>query len=313
MILTIISIILAIAAFIFLGFTEVHKEGMYRPVVVFKLNKKQLLAILPLILIAFNLFTRVPANHVGILYSPFTGVKEETVSEGFRRKGIFDKVYKINTEVQSKALENITGQTKDAQYITMMVDVKYKVDKDTAFQVFRQYRNLDNVSNNLIAPTVQRSIETVSTQYNVIDVLGEYRNELYKGIEIELKNRLAENGIAFVSINFTDTDAGAAIEQAIQAEAIAKKAVETAEQERQKAEIEAQKAVVTAKAEKEAAVIRAETRKIEAEAEAEVNRKMAESTTPLVIQRMEMQARLKHGWITTTVSGSAAPIINTGN
>jgi len=304
MLLVIISAVLSVILFVLFGL----KEDNYS--VKFKLNSKQLVAILPLSLILLNLFTIVPANHVGILYSPFTGVKEETVNEGFRTKGVLDKVYKINTEVQTVQLQNITGQTKDSQWVNMTIDVKYKVNKGTAFQVFQQYKNLDNVAASFIPPTVQRSIESVTTQYNVMDILGEKRNEAYQGIEAELAQRFSASGIEFVSINFIDSDAGEAIEKAIQDQAVAKQAVETAEQQRQKSEIEAQKTVVEAKAEREAAVIKAEIRNIEAEAEAEVNRKMAESVTPLVIQRMEMQARLKWGWV--TVQGGT-PIVDTRN
>lgn len=296
MLLIIISLVLAAGVFIVLGKT-VTIDG-YRRHEEWKINKKQILAAVPLVLILLNFFTVVPANHVGIVYSPFSGIKEETISEGIKSKGIFDKVYKISTEVQTVNLESITGQTKDGQWVDIEIDIKYKVDSNTAFQVFKQFRTMDKVATSLIPPTVQRSIEEVSTQHNVIDILGEKRSELYKGIEIELKERLASNGISFVSINFTDMDAGQAIEDAIQREAIAKKEVETAEQSRLKSEVEAQKRVIEAQADKEAAVIKAEIRNIEAEAEAEVNRKMAESITPLVIQRMEAQARQKWGWVT---------------
>lgn len=290
MFLIIISVVLAIIVFVFFGLDFKEEQ--------FKLNKKQLLAVLPLLLILLNLFVTIPANHVGILYSPFTGVKEETIGEGIKQKGLLDKVYKINTEVQTVKLEGITGQTQDSQWVTMVVDIKYKVDPTTAFQVFQQYRNLDNVAVNFIPPTVQRSIETVTTQFNVMDLLGDKRNDVYTGIEQELKNRFAASGITFVSINFIDTDAGAGIEGAIEKQAIAKQAVEVAEQERQRAEIEAQKAVVTAEAEKQAASIIAETKLIEAQAEAEANKKLSESLTPQLIQKMEMEARLRHGWVT---------------
>lgn len=288
MFLILVSIVLSVGLYIFIS--NITGE--------FKFERKKIIALLPLLLILINFIAIVPANNVGILYSPFSGVKENTIPEGWSSKGIFDKVYRISTEVQTSNLEGITGQTKDGQWVDIMIDVKYKVDENTAFQVFKQYRTLDKVSTSLIPPTVQRSIEEVSTQYNVIDILGDKRNELYKGIELELKDRLSASGITFISINFTDTDAGEAIENAIQQEAIAKKAVETAEQERQKSEIEAQKRVVEAEANKQKAVIEAETKIIEAQAESDANNLMSQSITPELLKKMEMEARLQHGWIT---------------
>lgn len=308
MLLIFICVIISLVLFVVLGLHE--GENRY-DAPKFKICKRQIFSLIPLLLICINFLAMVPANHVGILYSPVSGVREETIPEGWNRKGLLDKVYKISTEVQTKNLENITGQTKDGQWVNMMIDVKYQVDPANAFQVFKQYKNLENVSNQLIAPIVQRSIESISTQYSVADILGSKRNDLYSGIEADLKTRLDENGIVFRNINITDMDAGDSIEAAIAAQAVAKQAVETAEQNRQKNEIDAQTRVVQAQADKQAAVLQAETRIIQAEAEAKVNRMMAESTTPLVIQRMEMQARLAHGWVTTQITGAVTPIVDT--
>jgi regulator of protease activity HflC (stomatin/prohibitin superfamily) len=264
-----------------------------------KIRFNCVIAILPmLIAISIASVAVIPANSVGVQYSPFKGVSEETLPEGWHAKGIFDTIYVISTEVQTSNLSGITGQTKDAQYISMSIDVKYRVLPEKAYEVFKQYRNLENIATSLVSPTVQRSIETISTQYNIIEILGSERNDLYAGIESELADRFADSGIAFVSINFTDTDAGEEIENAIQAEAIAKKQVETAEQERLKVEIEAQQRVIEAAADKEKATIEAEIKIIEAKAEAESNNLISQSITPELLSKMEMEARLKWGWVT---------------
>ena len=240
----------------------------------------------------------IPANTVGVVYSPFAGVQEKTLSEGWHSKGLFDQIHKISTQVQTATLSEVVGQTKDSQYVTMVIDVKYRVDSSKAFEVFRSYQTLGNVASTLIRPLVQRSIEAVTTQYNVMEVLGESRNEMYKKIEVEMQDRLANNGITFVSLNFDDMDAGEAIEKAITEEAIAKKAVETAEQLRLKAEVEAQKRVVEAQADLDKAKIEAEAKLIAAEAEAKANKLLSESISDKLLKKMEMEARLKHGWVT---------------
>lgn len=263
-----------------------------------KIRANCIVAILPLLIaVVVASVAVIPANSVGVQYSPFTGVREETLPEGWHVKGVFDNIYIISTEVQTTSLSGITGQTKDSQYIEMVIDVKYKISPEKAFEVFKQYRTLQNVDTSLISPTVQRSVEAISTQFNIIEILGEGKNELYLGIEEELTKRLAVNGIQFVSINFTETDAGAEIEKAIQDEAIAKKRVETAEQERLRVQIEAQKRVIEAAADKEKASIEAETKIINAEAEAQSNRLLSESITPQLLEKMEMEARLKWGWV----------------
>lgn len=289
--LLIFVIILVVAAFMVLGIKseEYEDNNGYRSVTrtrrTWKPNKRQILALIPCVFLLFGLFARVPANSVGIKYSMFTGVKEDTLREGIHPKSLFDKVYTISTEVQTRRLDNVTGQTKDSQYVNITMDVQYKVDSSTAFQVFREFRTLSNVDEMLIPNVVQRAVESVTTEYNVYDILGGAKNEVYAKIQDTLREDLTAKGISFYYINFIDVDAGEAIEGAITAQAVAKQAVETAEQERKRAEIEAQKRVVEAQADLDAARIEAEIKLVEAQATAEANALLEESLNDKILQK----------------------------
>jgi len=291
MIWLIISIIVTVGLFVGLGFKKVFVEvKTYRGVeeeeqIVWKVNKRQFLSLLGLIICLFGFITKIPANSVGIVYSPFGGTKEQTLSEGFHTKNIFDKVYKISMEVQTASVENLTTQTMDAQYLTSALDIKYRVNASNAYLVFKQYRTLENMSENLITPTTQRVLELITTKYNVIDILGEKRSTVYEELEENLTKEFAKYGIDFYSISITDMDAGDALEKAITDEAVAKKAVETAAQNLAKAETEAKQKSVQAKAEQEAAKIEAETRLIEAEAEKKANDLLNKSLSSDILQK----------------------------
>ena len=299
MILVLITTVLTIAALILMSARfEEDKHGMEK--LRFKLRKTTVLGLLPILLLGFGMVATVPVNSVGIVFNQFTGVQQEVRQEGIHVKSPFEKFYIIPTEIQSKELLGLTGQTKDAQWIQMDLDIKYRVSRTKAFEVFTRFRNLENVDNTLLSPIVQRSVESVTTQYNVIDILGEKRNEAYTLIEREVAARLAESGIEFISLVLTDTDAGSAIEQAIEQEAVAKKAVETALQVKARAEIDAQTKVMQASAAAEVAII-------EAQAIADANMLMSNSITPEILRKMEMEARIKWGWI--TVSGAGGVIV----
>ncbi len=299
MILVLITTVLTIAALIFMSARfEEDKHGMEK--LRFKLRKTTVLGLLPILLLGFGMVATVPVNSVGIVFNQFKGVQQEVRQEGIHIKSPFEKFYIIPTEIQSKELLGLTGQTKDAQWIQMDLDIKYRVSRTKAFEVFTRFRNLENVDSTLLSPIVQRSVESVTTQYNVIDILGEKRNEAYTLIEREVAARLAESGIEFISLVLTDTDAGSAIEQAIEQEAVAKKAVETALQVKARAEIDAQTKVMQASAAAEVAII-------EAQAIADANMLMSNSITPEILRKMEMEARIKWGWI--TVSGAGGVIV----
>lgn len=306
MVVLVISIILFIALFVVLGIKDVEDELTWR------LQPKQVLSVLALSILLFGTFTKVPANTVGIIYSPFGGTSQTTLSEGFHGKNIFDKVYKISTEVQTMTVSSLTTQTQDAQYVNTTLDIKYRVNPADAYLIFTQFRTLDKMSEALIIPTTQRVLELITTNYNVMDVLGEKRSDIYRELEMNLTAEFAKYGVEFYSISISDMDAGESIENAITQEAVAKKAVETAEQELLKAETEAKKKSVMAQAEQDAAKIQAETKLIEAEAEKKANELMQQSLTEDIL--MQQWIEKWNGQVPTYYGGNGADLIfNTGS
>lgn len=283
MALLITSIILTAITFIFLGVRI--EEDEFDKKIVWGFTKRQFLSVSCLIICIFGFVAKIPANNVGIVYSPFGGTKEETLSEGIHKKNIFDKVYKISTEVQTTTVKDLTTQTKDAQFLTSVLDIKYCVNADDAHLVFKQYRTLEKLSDSLIVPTTQRVLELVTTRYNVIDILGEKRADVYSEFEKSLGKEFEKYGVKFYSISIVDMDAGAALEKAISDEAVAKKDVETAEQKLLKTQTESKEKVVKAQADQEAAKIKAKTKIIEAEAEQKANKLINESLSDKVLNK----------------------------
>ena len=203
--------------------------------------------------------TRIPANTVGVRVSAFGGVQEETLQTGYHLKMPFvDKIYKMPTSVQTKKMKKITTQTKDGQWLNTNIDVKYKVNKKEAMTVFTNYTDMDNVNSNVVTPAVQRAIESVTGEYDIYEILGDKRTEVYEKIDQKLKERFAEDNLEFVSFTITDQDAGDEIEKAIKDESVKQKQVDSAKQDQEKAKIEAETKKVNAQAEADAAVIKAQ-------------------------------------------------------
>lgn len=246
--ISIILVLLAIGMVIALGIIE--KENGINT---FKLNKRQLLAIIPLLVaLGMNCITFVSANTVGVKYSAFNGTSKETLNEGLHFKTPFDKIYEIDTTVQERSVKNVMVQTNDAQFLTMNINVKYQVTTKDAFKVYKGYKTLDILNKNIIANYAQQALSEVCTQYNIIDILGDKRNEVIQKSSELLKEKYANEGVTFKSLTVKDMDAGNEIKKAIKDEAVAKKEVETAEQKKQKAQKEAETKLIEAQGEAEA-------------------------------------------------------------
>ena len=193
---------------------------------------------------------RIPANTVGVKVSAIGGVQENTLQTGYHLKIPFiDTVYTLSTSVQTKTMEKITTQTKDGQWLNTNIDVKYRVNKEKAMTIFSNYTKLENVNESVIAPAVQRAIESVT---------GNKRTEVYEEIDKALKEKFESYDLEFVSFTITDQDAGDEIEAAIKSESVKQKEIDTAKQEQEKAKVEAATKKVQAQAEADAGIIKAE-------------------------------------------------------
>lgn len=243
--LIIFSVILTIILVIGLGYSFKDEEWSIRP--------RMILGLSGLLIILFGCFTNIGANTVGILYNPFkNGIQNETLGEGFKGKTPFDKVYKIKTEVQEFKFENISVQTSDSQYINAVLQLQVRIDKEKAFEYFKKYggKKLNDIQN-ILSNTTQKQLEKITTQYNIMEVLGEKRDEIVNKTLEAVKQELTNDGIIVERIVLVDTDAGETIENAISKEASAKKEAETAKYLKEKAELEGQAKVIEAQKEKE--------------------------------------------------------------
>lgn len=240
---------------------------------------------------------RIPANTVGVKVSAIGGVQKTTLQTGYHLKvPIIDKVYKMPTSVQTSIMDGITTQTSDGQWLNTSIDVKYKINKEEAMTVFQNYTSLDNVSGAVIQPAVQRAIESVTGAYDIYEILGSKRTEVYDKIDSALQERFKADNLEFVSFTITDQDAGDEIEQAIKDESVKQKQVDSAKQDQEKAKIESETKKIQAQADADAEVIKAQG---QAKANAELNN----SITDNLIRMKEAEARLEHGWVEVITQG----------
>ena len=249
MFIVIISIILCLITMISLC-VEIEDNNFNG----FKIKPRMLFGLLWLLLIVIACIVNIQANRVGIVYNPFHGgIQSYTLTQGYKTKSPFTKIYKINTEVSELTFKDISVQTSDSQYVNTIMKAQVKIDGNKAFEYFTKYRDksLKDISS-ILSATIQKQLESITTQYNIMDVLGSKRDEIVnKSLEL-IKNELIKDGVEVLRITLVDTDAGDAIENAIANEAVAKKEAETAEYKKQKAQLEGEAKVIEAQKEKEA-------------------------------------------------------------
>ena len=278
---------------------------------------------------------KVPAGYAGIVYSMANGVTGETLGQGWHivaptKKielysiGIEQSYVTVDDKGDSKKDESFDTPTADGKSLNCDLEFSYRFDVDKLGYVFTQFKGQSGkeVKDTFIKPKMKAWTQEVTAKYPVTDVFGDKRQELNEALDVYLKDKFEPYGIIIDTVNFTRIDTDSETKAAIQKKVNAQQELELANIEAQTAKVQAQKdkevALIAAEREKETAQINAEKKKIQAqaeaeaqliaaEAEAEANRKISESLTSALLDKIKYE---KWNGNVPTVQGNATPIIS---
>lgn len=277
----------------------------------------------------------VPAGYVGVVYNMSGGVDGEILTQGWHMVPPTKKVttYSIGIEQSyltsenkgdSKNDESFNIPTSDGKTVKVNLEFSYRFDPDKVTDTFIQFkgRSGEEVKNTFIKPKIMAWTQEVSATYPVTDIFGDKRTEINSELDIYLKDKFTPYGIIIDTVNFTDISVDTETAAAIQKKVTAQQELELANIEAETARIQAEKdkavALIEAEKNKETAEIKAEqakivaqgeadAKKIAADAEAEANRKIAESLTPELIEKIKYE---QWNGVLPQVQGSGASIVD---
>lgn len=280
---------------------------------------------------------RVPAGYAEVLYNMNGGIEKDTLDNGWHFVPPTKKltVYSVGIEQSyltsedkgdSPKDESFSTPTADGKSLTVDLEFSYMFDRNKISDTFVKFKGQDGktVKDTFIKPKMKAWTQEVTAKYPVTDVFGDKRQELNEELDVYLKGKFKPYGIVIDTVNFTNIDTDKETKAAIQKKVTAQQEKElaqieantakiNAEKDKQVALIEAEKNRETAKIKAEQAKIKAQgeadAKKISANAEAEANRKIAESLTPELIQKIKYE---KWNGKVPKVEGTATPIISMG-
>ena len=278
---------------------------------------------------------RIPAGYVGVVYKPSTGIAEETLNPGWHFISPMDKVteYSIGIEQSyltatedgdSKGDDSFSAPSSDGKGLQMELTFTYRYDAEKVADTFSRFkgRSGKDLLNTFIKPNVISWTKEVTAKYPVTDILGEKRAELNTQLGEYLAQKFKPYGIIIENASLINIEVDDETRASITKKVTAQQELELAKIQEQTAKVQAEKdkevAIIEAEQEKETAAINAEKAKIKAEgeaealriaaeAEAEANRKISESLTPELIEKIKLE---KWNGTVPQVQGSSTPIVD---
>lgn len=269
MIYVVFGLIVALGLFAILGF---KKEGNSTK---WKVNPKQLIALIGIVIMTGSCIAKVPTGHTGVV-TTFGHVEDYTYEAGIHFKNPISSVINMDNRTQKETLE-LSCFSSDIQEVAITYTVNFQIDKENAQNIYRTIGV--NYYDKIIVARVQDCVKTVAAKFSAENLVGS-RNDFSIQIEEMLKTSLAEHNIQLVGASVENMDFTDAFTEAVEAKQVA-------EQNKLKAQTEAQQKVIEAEAAAQVKIIEAQAEAdailAKATAEAEANAKLAASITEELI------------------------------
>ena len=256
---------------------------------------------------------KIPRGYVGAIYSIRGGTSNEVLNEGWHFVAPTKKVteYSVATEQLLMTKSSTEGSEENESFnatckdgiLNVDIEMSYHFESEDIPKIARKYRGMsgNDIVNTIVKSKVRTYTNEVTSEYTILEAYMDKKPELNKEITEHLRERLAPFGIVVESATIPRAEPNKTIKAAITERSKKAQEVEAAklEQEKQKILVETKK--IEARGEADAAIAKAE-------GEAKANELISNSITSELLKKMEMEARIKHGWI--TVSGSDTIVDN---
>lgn len=229
---------------------------------------------------------KINPGYAGVVYNMDGGIEDTTLGQGFHMVAPWKHVteYPVSTETvyytkssedgdndkDKKKDQSINVNTKDGKQVNVSVTYAYHMDADALPKVFEKFRGQESdlIEAGYMKNEMYQAINEVTSQYSLMDLVGDKRPEINNKIFQQFRDSLEEFGIVVETFNLSDVVPDEQTKEAIQNVVNAQNALEQAKIEKEKAEVEAQKKVAEAKGVADSMLIKA---KAEADSNAMIN------------------------------------------
>ncbi|MBR2041856.1 MAG: prohibitin family protein [Oscillospiraceae bacterium] len=286
--------------------TVTDEKGNYRTKTEKRFNwGRILLVFIPVLALAVFLscIRIVPTGHTGIVVT-FGKVEEGSLDSGPNFVLPWQKVVNLDNRVQ-KVNINTEAFSSDIQQVQVSTTINYSINAKTAYTLYKTVGK--NYYDNIILPRALENVKAIFANYTAENLIS-HRESLSGEIVTAMKADMESYGITVNDISIEDIDFTEAFTDAVEAKQVAAQEKLTAQTKQEQLTMEqqaqAERDVIAAQAELEVTKIQAESAYYAGEKEAEVNKKIAESLTPELVQYYYVQQW--NGQMPTTILGEAS-------
>lgn len=250
----------------------------------------------------FSFTTTINQGHAGVVYNRSHGVEQETLSQGLKFVNPLERIteYPISTETVENA---VSLATKDGKSLSVDLTYDYLNDVEQLPYIYNKFKGQkpEAIEESWLRARLRDSALTVTSKYTILQIFQE-REAISVAIEEQFREDVKQHGFLIENVVFGTPEPDENTQKAIQAVVDAQQQLEALKIEKAKATEVAAKNLIESEGKADAKVA-------EAEGTAQANNLIQKSITPELLEKMEMEARQKHGWV--EIQGIGEAIVDT--
>ena len=265
------------------------------------------LAVLAVPIMWFSFIERIPAGYVGVVYSVNGGVEDEVMTQGWHfvsptkhinefTIGNEQLVLSKDSREGSKDDESFAVATSDNANIDISFQMSYRFDENKVVDTYQNFKGMngDDIINRRVRTVLKAKVSEITTNYSMMDLYSGNRNEINEKLTKTLNEDLHEQfGIQVIDASIIDVHPDEQLQKTIADRVTAMQKKQQAKAEQDNIRVQNETKIMQAEADAKERMIKAEADaevvRIKAEAEAEANKKINESLSGLLIDKLKYE------------------------
>lgn len=210
--------------------------------------------IFPVVVFLFEMFTVVPAGHVGVQVT-LGEVNPTPLSEGVHFVNPLSSVKNVEVRVVKTELKGSSAGTKDLQVVHTDIVANYRIAGEKAAHMYKEF-GLD-LEGKILLPAMNESFKAETAHYNSEELVTK-RAEVSSKIHQTLQEKVGKYGLTVSEISLVNFGFSPEYQQAIEQKVIATQQKQKAEQDLERIKVEAESRIAQAQGEAKAIAIQSQ-------------------------------------------------------
>ena len=210
--------------------------------------------IFPLVVFLFEMFTVVPAGHVGVQVT-LGEVNPTPLTEGVHFVNPLSSVKNVEVRVVKADLKGANAGTKDLQVVHTDIVVNYRIAGNQAAHMYKEF-GLD-LENKILLPAANEAFKAITAHYTSEELVTK-RGEVSQTIHQTLQEKVGKYGLTVSEISLVNFGFSGEYQKAIEQKVIATQQKQKAEQDLERIKVEAASRIAQAEGEAKAIAIQAQ-------------------------------------------------------